>query len=560
MIDKIKLKFSSKGLQEQIEFKTGPITIFLGPNNSGKSLALQEIEGWCRNGTIGNSRIISDISFNFPTDEELDNEIEKLKINPQQGQFIPEGQILYGKISPLGHGFNQFQVQKDILKQWKNHNPTISAFFQHYLTLFTVRLDGRSRFNLTDPQPSGDLTAPSQNHLIELMKNDSKRYEIRRIIKDAFNKCFVIDPTGMQQLKIRFSDRDPTDNYEEQSLDERARVFHKQASEIANLSDGVKAFTGCISSVLASDSKIILIDEPEAFLHPTLAFKLGKELSNLARVKNGNLFVSTHSSHFVMGCIQSGVPINIVRLTFSNNFPTARLLSSETLSKLMKSPMLRSTGILESLFFESVIISEGDSDRAFYNEINERMIQFSNYDGISNTLFVNAQNKQTISDIIKPLRELGIPAVGIVDIDIIKDNASVWTKLLNSANVPESLHQSLHNLRTTIKMKFEMSGKDMKRDGGISILNNSDQEAFTSFLNQLAEYGIFIVPCGEVESWLKHLEASGRKSEWLINIFEKMGDDPTSTNYIIPDHTDVWLFIKNIKTWIVDINKKGIHK
>lgn len=559
MIDKIQLKFSSRGIHEKLRFKTGPITIFLGPNNSGKSLSLQEIEGWCRNGNIGNIKIISEIDFNLPTDKELDDEIDKLKIIPQPGQFINDDHILYGKISPVGEGFSQYQVHKDYLKEWKNSKPISSAFFQHYLTLFTVRLDGRSRFNLTDPQPSGDLTAPSQNHLIELMKNDSKRLEIRRIIKDAFNKCFVIDPTGMQQLKMRFSDRDPVDNYEEQALDERARKYHKQAIEIANLSDGVKAFTGCISSVLASDSKIILIDEPEAFLHPTLAFKLGKELSSLARTKNGNLFVATHSSHFVMGCIQSGVPINILRLTYSNNFPTARLLPSETLSKLMKSPMLRSTGILESLFFESVIISEGDSDRAFYNEINERLLQFSD-DGIANSLFVNAQNKQTVADIIKPLRELGIPAVGIVDIDIIKDNASVWTKLLKSANVPEALHQSLHNLRNTLKTKFDASGKDMKRDGGVSVLNNPDQEAFNSFINQLAEYGVFIVYCGEAESWLKHLAAPGRKSEWLINIFDKMGDDPTVDNYVKPDNSDVWLFIKSIKKWISDIDRKGIHK
>jgi predicted ATP-dependent endonuclease of OLD family len=43
------------------------------------------------------------------------------------------------------------------------------------------------------------------------------------------------------------------------------------------MSDGVRAFTGIITEVIAGDPNILLIDEPEAFLHPSLAYKLGKE-------------------------------------------------------------------------------------------------------------------------------------------------------------------------------------------------------------------------------------------------------------------------------------------
>ncbi|MGO9613604.1 MAG: ATP-dependent nuclease [Dissulfurispiraceae bacterium] len=559
MIEEITIKFSSKGTADILAIPIGAITIFLGPNNSGKSVALKEIESWCRAGPIGNTLIISDIKFRLPRDDELEEELEQLRLNPQQGQYIPEDHILFGKVNTDRSGFTQFLVQKHYLFQWKNQVPTQAGFFTHFISLFTVRLDGRSRFTLTDPQQSGDLTAPSQNHLVELMKSDVKRFEIRRIIQDAFGKCFVIDPTGMQQLKIRFSDREPVDNYEEQALDERAREFHTNATEIAALSDGVKAFTGCVAAVLAGDSKIILIDEPEAFLHPVLTFKLGKELSNLARNKKGNLIVATHSSHFLMGCIQSGAPINIIRLTYSNNVPTARLLASNTLSSLMKSPMLRSTGILESLFYESVVICEGDSDRAFYQEVNERLLN-SGSPGISNTLFANAQNKQTVADIIKPLREIGIPAAGILDIDIIKDDGSVWSKLLSSAQVPGTLQGSLLDLRNRLRAKFGTSGKDMKRDGGINVLSASDKESCESLFNQLSEYGIFVVPCGEVESWLKNLGASGRKSDWLIDMFEKMKEDPEDKDYVRPTDGDVWLFLRSIAAWINNPAKKGILK
>jgi AAA15 family ATPase/GTPase len=46
---------------------------------------------------------------------------------------------------------------------------------------------------------------------------------------------------------------------------------------ISDASDGVKAFIGILSELIAGDPKVILVDEPEAFLHPSLATTLGNE-------------------------------------------------------------------------------------------------------------------------------------------------------------------------------------------------------------------------------------------------------------------------------------------
>jgi hypothetical protein len=53
--------------------------------------------------------------------------------------------------------------------------------------------------------------------------------------------------------------------------------------------------------------------------------------------------------------------------------------------------MLRSVGVLEGLFYNYVIVGEADADRAFYQEINERL-------------------PAAIPKIIEPLRKLGIPS------------------------------------------------------------------------------------------------------------------------------------------------------
>ena len=56
----------------------------------------------------------------------------------------------------------------------------------------------------------------------------------------------------------------------------------------------------------------------------------------------------------------------------------------------------------------------------------------------------------------------------------------------------------------------------------------------------------------------KHLAAIGHAPGWLISVFEKMGEDPDAPDYLKPTDDDVWAFIRQIKNWLVDPNRKGI--
>ncbi|MGE5402629.1 MAG: ATP-dependent nuclease [Ignavibacteriales bacterium] len=421
-------------------------------------------------------------------------------------------------------------------------------------------LNGMNRINLTHKQPAGDLQSPPQTSFQVLFKNREKRYEVRRIINDAFNLHFVIDPTELGQFKIRLSSNSPANELEECGIHTEAIQFHAAALPIERASDGVKAFTGIITEVIAGDPHIILIDEPEAFLHPALSYKLGLELSRAAAKSEKRVFISTHSSSYLMGCIQSGVPVNIVRLTYHSGIATARLLPSNEILNLMRNPLLRSTGVLNGLFYEYVVVTESDADRAFYQEINERLLRFKPEWGIPNCLFINAQNKQTIHTIINPLRKLGIPAAGIVDVDVVKEGGRSWTNLLSGANIPEINQQALSTFRGNIKKAMDDSGKDMKREGGINILKDENYEAAENLLRQLSEYGIFVVPGGELESWLKTLGATGHGPNWLIEMFEKMGEDAESLNYVRPENNDVWDFMKSVNEWLINPKRKGIPK
>ena len=419
-------------------------------------------------------------------------------------------------------------------------------------------LDGPGRIQLVNQQSAGDLQNRGVNAIQMLLRDDTLRANVRQKIYEAFSAYLVIDSTNPGTIRYKLSSTAPMSSSIERSFEQSAVDFHKAAVDINLYSDGVKAFTGILTEVMAGDPKVIVIDEPEAFLHPALAFKIGSEIAAAALGTDKRLFVSTHSPEFLMGCIQSGVPLNIVRLTYRDGVGTARLLANDKVLSLMRDPLLRSTGILAGIFYEHVVVGESDADRAFYQEINDRMVR-ARSGGAANCLFVNAQNKQTIYQIVHPLRELGIATAAIADIDVIKDGGQVWTRFLESGFVPTLTISSTALLRANLKSTFLATGKDMKRDGGIALLNPADRAAAQNLFAQLAEYGLFIVPGGELEGWLKHLGAAASHSpEWLIEVFEKMGADPNAAGYVQPSTGDVWDFMRAVGSWLRSPTHKGI--
>ena len=554
MISTLCLKFGRVPGLPATQIEATPITIFVGPNNSGKSKLLTEIVQYCRTGQKNTSMVIlEDLTFYGFGTNKAQEAVDNIKQKPRPGEIVNVGNIFVGS----SHGRQQIPLI-DLIQIIQNPASNIRLFCQWFLTHSTLMLDGRNRINLVNQQPAGDLQHDPQTSFQKLFHDDQKRNSIRRIIAEAFGLYFVIDPTNLGQLRIRMSQRIPVNDLEERGIHEEAVRFHSSAQLIDQASDGVKAFTGIITEVIAGDPRVLLIDEPEAFLHPSLATNLGYEVSRAAASTDKRIFISTHSSSFVMGCINSGTPVNILRLTYRSGVATARILPSKDILELMRNPLLRSTGVLSGLFYEFVVVTESDADRAFYQEVNERLLRFKHEWGIPNCLFINAQNKQTVQTIIRPLRQLGIPTAGVVDIDVLKDGAPNWTNLLSSANFPEISRDSLAILRANVKRAMDLTGKDMKRGGGVNILPNSDKEAALSLLNQLEEYGIFVVSGGELESWLKQVGASGHGPSWLIDIFEKMGEDPDSDNFLMPSEDDVWKFMYQIRTWLINPDKKGI--
>lgn len=545
MLETISLKFTE--IAKPLRVSAQGVTIFVGPNNSGKSLVLREIEEHFATAATINTSIVDDFEIVWPDEQQINGLLQQLAKRAEKGNSRDHITVPKFRIngSSTNYGVNFWEITDAVKNQNKRW---MAALFLHF---FLVRLDGRSRFELTNDQLRGDLLGPPQNMLMQLFQDDEVRKRVRDIVFDAFGMYFTIEQLSADKLRIRLSATAPDEN--EQDWNEAARRFHGQAVHIKSASDGIQAFVGILCAVLSGDHRAILIDEPEAFLHPPLARKLGYELTNNLQT-GGSLVAATHSPDFLMGCLQASPNVRVVRLEHSNGKSKGKIVDSAILTKLFKAPLLRSANVISGLFHDGVVVTESDNDRAFYAEIYYRLAeQEKRYPSI---LFVNAQNKQTIRDIIGPLRAFGVPAAAIVDVDILKDGGGDWISWLQATYIPAALHVGLGHQRATLYKLFKDQNLDMER-GGIKQLAKEDQAAANDFFDQLQQYGVYVVRNGEVESWLQELNITSKKSTWTVEMLERLGSNLHEVAYVKPSTGDVWDFMRQIVKWVSDPQRKG---
>ena len=553
---------ASPGLAEE----TSPVTVIVGPNNSGKSMALREIMHWVQ-GEDREREVVDEVEVEWPSDAEaVLEELRPFETQPPAGEPAQANSIMLAPFKVEGGGQGRYWLQKGPLENQLRQTADQSApswLRSQVLKCFAARLDGRTRFDLMQPGPFHDLQEPPQHHLSALFLDDPLRLRVREMVEKAFpGHYFVIDPSQGGQFRVRMSSRPPADSAEERGWDERAVKFHGEAVLIEELSDGLVCFTGLVAAAISLPHRILLVDEPEAFMHPPLARQLGSNLAQLTRERNASLVAATHSAEFLMGCIASGVEVTIVRLTFETGVADARMLVPAELKSLVRDPLLRSTNALSGLFHRGVVVGESDHDRAFYEEVNRRLVDAKR--GTTDTFFTNAQNWQTIPRIIGPLRKLGVAAAAIIDLDVVCAKKVEWNKFYKVINVDRETIDALDKLRIEVRDSLNALPVDTHspsyKKAGISPLNTTRKRKAKRLFKELSKYGIFVVDVGELEGWLSSLELnkSRGKGGWIVKAFERLGSSPSAQSYVPPGKTDVWAFMDSVGDWINDPERQGL--
>jgi predicted ATPase len=546
-IEKLEFKSGTDASASRLVVEPKKITVFIGPNNGGKSAALGEILQACANGSRP-SKIFHDIVHSRPNETNVDRYIERFTLS------APPSHPSHIVIGYRGnrHEINAQDLRNQLLANGGPYSPYLyGVFLQH----FVLNLGGENRLGLVGGGGAQNLRDVPQSTIATIFMDDALRAKISAIVHDAFGHYLVIDPTSMSSLQYGFSDTYPADHLS-RSFGPDAIDFFSKCTPVSSTSDGTRAFVGIVTEVTAGAHDILVLDEPEAFLHPALAYALGREITkNVTGEKQ--MFVSTHSSHFLMGCMSVGAEVDIIRLTYKGGRATARRLASNELRKMMNDPLLRSIGVMNALFFDSAVVVEADSDRAFYEEINSRINLYST-GGAKHSVFLNAHNKTEAAHIARVLRNVGIPASIILDIDWIKEDGKVSQRYMAAAGVPKGLRAGLTETRRQVRASLDETQGDYKTTGGIAKLSGDELATANSFFDEMERYGLFTVRVGELEHWLPELGVKSRKDQWLGDMFRRLGSDTTDAGYVLPQEGDVWRFVRGVAKWVDNPQRQGM--
>src|SRR5262245_45189662 len=161
--------------------------------------------------------------------------------------------------------------------------------------------------------------------------------------------------------------------------------------------DGIRSFVGIIVALLTLKRGLFLIDEPEAFLHPPQAFRIGSLIADQSN-QSRQIILATHSADVVRGILSRTNDVAIIRFEPTGNTNHFNHLNAQRLKTIIKGPLLSSARVLDGLFYGGAVVVEADADARFYQAASVKRSRALDLH------FVNADNKQTVPTIVKLYR------------------------------------------------------------------------------------------------------------------------------------------------------------
>ncbi|WP_168724495.1 AAA family ATPase [Streptomyces sp. A1547] len=351
---------------------------------------------------------------------------------------------------------------------------------------------------------------------------------------------------------------------------------YRQLPPLVTQGDGFRAFVEILLNTVLRPTPVVVIDEPEAFLHPPQARLLGRILAQLPG--QTQVFVATHSADFLAGVLDASEsrPLSLIRLDRSGDQPRARALAPEDVADLLRIPLLRYSNIISGLFYDRAVLCESEGDCQFYAAAFDATRDDSA--AHENTIFLHTGGKARLADTARRLRHCGIPTAVVADLDLLNDHGTVKravnalggdiapltpdVKTLNDHANGQRIIPTIEGFRKEVTSVLTGSGNAplteqmtdriksllkgtsgwgaLKRSG-LSALSGDEYTAADRLLNATASLGLFLVPCGELESWVRKIPSSN-KQNWLAEVFN-------TGEYTNPS-TDLQSFCQKIRDFL----------
>lgn len=562
-------------------FTPGIINVFVGANNCGKTQLLKDMLSYIT-GKAGETIVLNELDIPYPdTWEDIETAYNMHIIDLNQSKQIKH-------ISPTldadPTGPSSLSLVENIKHWLKNDKRQFRAATGAGLVSY-LNTDNRLKMAMSQAVQQNLQKRGAKNVLEALyLSGADSTGKVRQCVKKIFGKDVFLNPFNLGTLEYRIG-------VDFSFIPPNPQEAFQQLSSFPLLDtqgDGMRSVLGIVSAIVSVKKPIILLDEPEAFLHPPQALQLGEIISGLVQPSQ-QIFIATHSADFLRGLLSSTRDAVIIHLDRVKNITEANVLDSATLNQIIIDPLLSSSRVLEGMFYKGVVATEADADAVFYQRL------FQKIGSADEVHFVNAHNKQTLKKIIDPYKKLGIKFAMIADADVIRDKREFTdilqvtsddhlkiqilkereaiinyfqsqnkyeklcelrtktkelveqTIILETAD-PDAIASALFDFRQSLKkLRDESDELSEFKKNGRAALPDSLKNNFDTLWSYCANIGLFIVTVGELESWLidYDLDRSSNKSKWISKALNKLFEIEYDEN------KDIWKFIDGLRAFLV---------
>lgn len=555
-IDKIVVN-TSDGTQDIIPKK---VNILVGPNNSGKSRILKELRDYL-SGDNRDIKIIHSIDYPYPENfsalDEAYNITSKMAKDQYGNWMLKTYSNKPNQVLDMTASLESYFTRNmnTVGGDWTEHFSGIIArkdktdFLNWYGSLFFQYMGTEERLTICKSQKNYGLDSSSTNYLSSVKYKDKLLNDLSHKIKQLFKRDIFLDTQTLgDRLAFRVGD---SFEYVEGAVNFSEDIAFKLFSEnmLDDQGDGIKSFVSTFLSLNHKENDILLLDEPEAFLHPPLARQLG-EMIGESNDEERIIFVATHSVEILKGILSKTQEVNVIRITRSeDNKNSIMLLNQDLLNTILQDPLLRVSRVLEGIFCEKVIITEAEADELVYQELIEKLIPESG------VFFAHGQNKQTLAPIAELYQKIGVGYEVITDFDVLRVSSEFY-KFLSFIPIEEKEKQRIKSYAEKLREIVDKSvnvdnltdekAEELKKEKrnvvyhkqGIRFFDDNLQTKIRETLNFLSKNHLHILETGELETLLEQYGVVYKEKKlWIVDAITKIADlnrediDPESVVY-----------------------------
>ena len=413
------------------------VVVLVGPNNAGKSAALRELEEAL--GSNHQPTVLQSCATRRDGTKEGFQEFVKKHANIRQ-------------IRSTGRSWRVSGYQWDL----SIASPDLRRYWPEDLTTFTpmfcLKMPTETRITGSNPPNAINTREQSLEHPIHILIDDDKlEMKISEYFRRAFHDDLILDRSLAATVSLLVGTRPVlSSELREDRLSKtyRDRV-HDSTIPLDKQGDGMRSFASVILHLLAPiTASILLLDEPEAFLHPPQARLLGEIIAS-EKSSRAQLFVATHSPDVLQGLVNvASDQLRLLRMQREGNINRIKELDKGLVEKISSDPLMNYSSVMSGVFHERVIVCEADSDCMFYNSILD--LDVVHGEGHPDVLFVHASGKDRMATLAETLRALDVPVDVIADIDILREEPGLQRMVNALGGDWSAIQQAARIVRTAV--------------------------------------------------------------------------------------------------------------